>query len=48
MLRGNEARMSELFSLCSRACQAQLLSPWYVTTEACVPRACVSQEKPPR
>ena len=45
----NEARVPQLLSLCSRAHEAQLLSPQATTTEAHVPRArAPQQEKPPQ
>ena len=38
----------QLLSLCSRACEPQLLSPCAVTTKAQVPTARAPQEKPPQ
>ena len=44
----NWARAPQLLSLCSRACEPQLLSPSATTTEARTPRArAPQQEKPP-
>ena len=49
MLWSNEARVPQLLSLSSRACEPQLLSPCATTTEARVPKACaLQQEKPPQ
>ena len=49
MPRSNKARAPQLLSLCSRACEPQLLSPQATTTEAHVPRArAPQQEKPPQ
>ena len=43
----NWARVPQLLSLCSRACEPQLLSPRATTTEAHAPRAhAPEQEKP--
>ena len=49
MPQSNEARAPQLLSLCSRAREPQLLSPWATTTEARMPRArAPQQEKPPQ
>ena len=49
MLRSNKAHAPQVLSLCSRACDPQLLSPRATTTEAHAPRACApQQEKPPQ
>ena len=46
---GNQARVPQLLSLCSKARVLQLLSLRATTTEARVPRACALQEeKPPQ
>ena len=43
------AHAPQLRSLCSGACEPQLLSPRATTTEAHMPRACApQQEKPPQ
>ena len=45
----NQARVPQLLSLHSRACEPQLLSLCATTTEACEPRAhAPQQEKPPQ
>ena len=47
MPQSNEARVPQLLSLCSRACEPQLLSLRATATEGCTPRACgLQQEKP--
>ena len=44
-----EARVPQQLSLCSRACESQLLSRCTTTAEARVPRAhALQQEKPPQ
>ena len=49
MPRSNEARAPQLLSLCSRACEPQLLSSHATTTEAHTPKArALLQEKPPQ
>ena len=49
MPRSNLAHVPQLLSLCSRACEPQLLSPCATTTEAHMPRAgAPQQEKPPQ
>ena len=48
MLQGNEARAPRLLSLISRALKPQLRSLCNTVTDACTPRACASQEKPPQ
>ena len=49
MLRSNQTRAPQLPTLCSRACEPQLLSPRATATEAHVPRAhALQQEKPPQ
>ena len=45
MPQSNYARVPQLLSLCSRACEPQLLSPHTTTTEAHVPRAHASQRE---
>ena len=45
MPRSSSARAPQLLSLCSRACEPQLLSPRAATTEACVPRAVLHNER---
>ena len=45
----NKARVPQLLSLRSTACEPQPLSPRAATTEACAPRArALQQEKPPQ
>ena len=45
----NQARAPQLLSLCSRACEPQLLSPHATTAEARAPRAhALQQERPPQ
>ena len=41
----NEACAPQLLSLCSGACEPQLLSPHATTTEACVPRVRALQQE---
>ena len=41
----NETCAPQLLSLCSGACEPQLLSPRATTTEARVPRACALQQE---
>ena len=49
MPQSNEVHAPQLVSLCSRACEPQLLSPRATTTEVRVPRAhAPQQEKPPQ
>ena len=49
MPRSNEAHVSQLLSLRSRAHEPQLLSPHVTATEAHVPRGrALQQEKPPQ
>ena len=49
LVREDQARVPQLLSLRSRACEPQLLSPHATTTEAHVPRACaLQQEKAPQ
>ena len=49
MLQSNKARVPQLLSLRSTACEPQLLSPCATTTEAHAPRArALQQEKPPQ
>ena len=43
----NKARVPQLLSLRSRACEPQLLSPCATTTEARVPRAGAPQQEKP-
>ena len=43
MLQSNKAHLPQLLSLCSRAWDLQLLSPYAETTEACKPRACYNK-----
>ena len=40
MPRSSWARVPQLLSLSSGACEPQLLSPYSTTTEGCAPRAC--------
>ena len=47
MPRSNEARAPQLLSLCSRACEPQLLNPRATTTEARTPRARAPQQEKP-
>ena len=45
--RATKARAPQLLSLCSRAREPQLLSPWATTTEAHVPKAHAPQQEKP-
>ena len=44
MLQVTKANTTQLLSLCSKACQMQLLSSRAATTEACVPRTRAPQQ----
>ena len=46
MPQSNYAWAPELLNLGSRAQELQLPSPYAVTTEGCVPKACALQQKP--